>query len=121
MFSHYRLNIIQIGERGGINDPDCFAVDLFGAELLYNNRDLLIVDLELGPFERPKGLFHIFNRIKNDCIEGRSARGHSFKAKWFFVHDKLVEFGKQSIPLVLNLFAKGDEQDTLRCCKLLLL
>lgn len=63
----------------------------------------------------------MFNRIKNDCIEECSARGHSFEAKWFFVYDKFVKFGKQSVPLVLNLFAKGNEQDTLRSCELLLI
>lgn len=66
-----------------MNDLDCLAVDLFGAEVFYNNRVLLTIDLKLSPFERPKGLLYIFNRIKNDCIEGRSARGHSFEAKWF--------------------------------------
>lgn len=113
VFSYYRLDIVQICERGGVNDPDCLAVDLFSAKLFYNNRDLLIINIKLSPFERPKGLLYIFNRIKNDCIEGRSARGHSFEAKWFFVYDKFVELSKQGVPLVLNLFAKGNKQDTL--------
>lgn len=121
VFSYYRLDIVQIGKRGGVNDPDCLVVDLFGAELFYNNRVLLIIDLKLSPFERPKGLLYIFNRIKNDCIEGRSARGHSFEAKWFFVYNKFVEFGKQGVPLVLNLLAKGNKQDTLRSCERLLI
>lgn len=41
-----------------MNDLDCLAVDLFSAEVFYNNRVLLTIDLKLSPFERPKGLLY---------------------------------------------------------------